>query len=233
MSIVEGPGPAFDPRQIRSGGYGLVVASLAVAVAALFERSALLAAADIAFAVACVGVALWRPELFEVAGRGKSRGLNPLFIAPAGLVCYAGITEDFVSLSPLLIAGGVGAVALAAAGVVQSRRPGVAGPRQSVFMLGLSGLALGCGAPALVDVRFDASPGQAFRATVNSMYVNQGRSTSYHLRLGAWGPAPADSVTVSRSLYDQFNPGDQACVALHAGALAIPWFAVRTCLNPS
>ena len=42
----------------------------------------------------------------------------------------------------------------------------------------------------------DASPGQPFRATVDSMYVNQGRSTSYHLRLGAWGPVAAGSVEV-------------------------------------
>jgi hypothetical protein len=233
MSIVEEPRIALDPRQIRWGGYGLMVVSLVVAIAALFELSPLLAAADIVLAVACVGVTLWTPELFEVTGRGKSRGLNPLFLAPAALVFWAGVTNAFVSFNPLLISAAIGAVPLAAAGVFRGRRPGVAKPTQYVILLGLVGATLGYGAPALVDVRFDTSPGQPFRATVESMYVNQGRSWSYHLRLGAWGPVAAGSVEVPRSLYDQFNPGDQACIDLHPGALAIPWFSVRACPGPS
>jgi hypothetical protein len=232
MSIVQEGGPSFDPRHIRRGGYGLLVVSLVVGIAATFAHSALLAAADIALAVACVAVTLWTPELFEVAGRG-SRGFNPLFLAPAGLVFFAGLTNNFVSVTPLLITAALGAVLLAAAGVFRGRRPGVAGPRQFVVALGLMGAALGYGAPALVDVRFDGAPAQAFRATVNSMNVQPGRYSRYYLRLSPWGPVGASSVTVSRWLYDELTPGDQVCIDLNKGTLAIPWFSVDACSGPS
>jgi hypothetical protein len=234
MSIVEDGRAALDPVLVRRSGYAVAVVGVAVGALALFERARLLAAADIGLAIASVAAVLWAPALFEVTTRSRRgrqhRGLNPLFAAPAALVFFAGLENDFLDFSPLLIGAAAGALLGCGAGLLVWRRPGVAGPWQMIIVIGLIGAALGYGAPGMIDTRFDAAQPQQFRATVSSMHVSHGKSTSYYLSLTPWGPRtePSD-VSVSSSLYNQVNPGDQVCVALHGGALAVPWFTVAQC----
>jgi hypothetical protein len=230
MSIVQEGGPALDPGLLRWGGYGLALASATLGIVGLFARSPLLAATNIALAIASVAVTLPAPELFEVTSRGRSRGLNPVFMVPAALVFIAGIENDFVDIAPLLIAAAAGALVFAGAGLPTWRRPGVAGPWQFVIVLALTGAALGYGAPALVDTRFDASPPQPFRVAISAMYVSHGKSTSYSLRLAPWGPRTQGSTeSVAASLYNRLKPGDEVCVGLRRGALGVPWFVVHLC----
>ena len=70
---------------------------------------------------------------------------------------------------------------------------------------------------------FDHSQLSVFRSQVMSKYVTSGKTTRYHLRLAPWGPhdEPSD-VTVPYTLYDRLQPGNQACVRLHQGALGMP-----------
>lgn len=230
MSIVEEGGPTLDPVLIRRGGYALVIVSAVFGIVALFERAAPLAAADIVLAIATVLVMLWAPELFEISGRRKTRGMNPIFMAPAGLVLLAGVENDFVDIAPLFVAAAAGALLACGVALLSWRRPGVAGPWQFMILVGLIGGALGYGAPAMVDIRFDASQPQPFRSIVSSTHVSHGRSTSYHLSLAPWGPrTTASDVSVSSSFYNQINPGAEVCIGLHGGALSIPWFVVHLC----
>ena len=146
---------------------------------------------------------------------------------------FAGLQNDFLDFSPLLIGAAAGALLGCGGGLLVWRRPGVAGPWQMMIVLGLIGAGLGYGAPGMIDTRFDTAQPQQFRATVSAMHISRGKSTSYYLSLTPWGPrtGPSD-VSVSSSLYNQLNPGDEVCIALHAGALGVPWFAVAQCPAP-
>lgn len=231
MSIVQEGGPAPDPLLLQRGGYAVVVVAIIIGIVVLFVPDPLFTALDLVSALASAAVTMPAPELFEISSRrGRSRGFNPLFLAPAALVFFAGVEADFIDVTPLLIAPALGAAALAGIGLTRWRRPGVAGPRQFVIGLALIGAAVGYGGAALIDVRFDSSPPQPYRATVASMYVSHGKSTTYQLRLAPWGPrTQPGTVSVSSMLYNQLNPGDTVCIALRRGALSVPWFEVDAC----
>jgi hypothetical protein len=234
MSIVEASGPPLDPVKIRRGGYAVAIAGVAAGGAELFLSSAPTAAAAVVLAALSLAAALWTPELYEVTGRRGVRGFNPLLAAPACLVCVAGGLSHFLSVAPLVLAGVAGAVAAVGAAAFRWNRPGLAGRFQFAAVMALAGATLGYGAPALADVRFDAAPAQAYRATVDSMHVKQGRGATFYLQLAPWGPlTDENTVTVSRSLYNQLNPRDQVCIGLHPGLLGMPWFDVRLCPPPS
>ena len=71
MSIVEDGGPALDPVLLRRSGYAVAIVGVAVGAVALFERAQLLAAADIALAIASAAAVLWAPALFEITTRSR------------------------------------------------------------------------------------------------------------------------------------------------------------------
>jgi hypothetical protein len=232
MSIIEERFAALTPTQIRTGGYGLTVAAVVAGGAEFFAPWAIVVAIQILATLGVMAAALKAPELFEVKGR-RGRGFNGVVFFPAALTAANTLPIAFVSLGPMLITALIGA---GVAGWLASMRMGrgLVSPIQFVGFLVLMGAGLGYGAPALIDVRFDPSPGQAYHATVSSMYVTQGRGTSYNLRLGPWGPKPdGTDVRVSADLYNQLNPHDQVCIALHNGLIAIPWFELKLCPGPS
>jgi hypothetical protein len=224
MSIVQEGEAQLDPVMIRRGGYALVALGVGAGILGVFVKAPLLAATEIVLAIGSAAVALWAPELFEITG------INPLVIAPAALVFFGGVANDFVGIVPLLIGAAAGAAGFLVVGLTRWRRPGVSGPGQFLILMGVIGAALGYGAPAMVDIRFDGSAPQPFRATVNSMFVTHGKSTSYTLRLAPWGPKTEENpVSVSSSLYRQVSPGNEVCIALHRGALGLAWYEVRLC----
>jgi hypothetical protein len=234
MSIVQEGGSVLDPLLIKRVGYGLLVTAIVAGVTAIFEHNAFLAAVDIALTFGSAAVTLFAPEVFEVPNRGRGkRGLNPLFLVPAGILFFNGIEPAFVDAGPIFVAAFVGAAAGAGLAALRMSRPGVGSPAQLVTMLAVLGAGLGAGAVALADVRFDTFAPTPFRATIVSMYVSHGKSTTYYLRLAPWGPMTAGGdVAVSRSQYLEFNPGDQACLALHSGALSMRWLTVDACSGP-
>jgi hypothetical protein len=230
MSIVRDGGTPLDPMLIRRGGYALVVLGVLAGIVAVFVKTPWLAAAEIVLALAASAVAVRAPELFEITGRRASRGINPLFMAPVALVFFGGVANDFVEIAPLLIGAAAGAAIFVAAGLATWRRPGVSGPWQFLILMAVIGAALGYGAPAVIDIRFDGAAPQPYRATVSSMFITHGKSTSYTLRLSPWGPKTQENpVSVASSFYRRVSQGDQVCIALHPGALALPWYEVHLC----
>lgn len=84
--------------------------------------------------------------------------------------------------------------------------------------------------PMTADTLIDPSPTTIYAAPVIRKHVSSGRSTSYFLDLGPWGPMQQNNrISVSRSAYDTFSPGDQVCLALHAGRLHAPWYTQVSC----
>ena len=135
MSIVEEGGPALDPRLVRRIGYWVLGAGVLAGFAVIFVHGAVMATVDAALVAASVVVALVAPEVFELSGRkGQPRMFNPLFLAPAGLLFFRGIDNQFVDATPLALAALIGAVSVAALATLRALRSGLAGrpPRRSL-----------------------------------------------------------------------------------------------------
>jgi hypothetical protein len=90
--------------------------------------------------------------------------------------------------------------------------------------------AYGYGAGALGNALLDKSPPRVYAVKVVSKYVSSGRSTTYNLRLEAWGPRlETSTVSVSHSFYNSVQPGSPVCIVLRPGALHVAWYVVRRC----
>ena len=86
------------------------------------------------------------------------------------------------------------------------------------------------GVLVLANVELDTSKESVYDVRVAGMHVIRGKSTSYELKVEAWGPrTEPEDVSVSRSLYEAIRVGDTVCVYLMPGAFRISWFAVGTC----
>jgi uncharacterized protein (DUF697 family) len=80
----------------------------------------------------------------------------------------------------------------------------------------------------------DHSTAITYTAAVTGKHISSGRSTHYYLELSPWGPMQTrNSLSVSRTLYDEFAPGSQICLRLHDGRLHAPWYAPISCTEPS
>jgi hypothetical protein len=89
----------------------------------------------------------------------------------------------------------------------------------------------GYGSVALANAKLDPATSQVFQTTVQNRSVQvTARHTDWNLQLAPWGPrSEAVNTPVSHALFEDTKVGDQVCVALHPGALGIPWFEVATC----
>jgi hypothetical protein len=73
----------------------------------------------------------------------------------------------------------------------------------------------------------DTSQPQHYTTPVLDKRVSKGKTTTYYLKLSAWGSKiEPDDVSVNKSLYDRVGIGDNVHVYLKQGALHIPWFIV-------
>jgi hypothetical protein len=91
-------------------------------------------------------------------------------------------------------------------------------------------LAYGFGAGMEANTLLDRGEQTLYETRVVSQYMSKGRSTSYHLRLDAWGSRTEQyDETVSLRLYQSVKPGDSVCMALRPGALGVPWYRISRC----
>ena len=86
----------------------------------------------------------------------------------------------------------------------------------------------GFGTILQINCVFDESSPEIYKTIVVDEYISHGKSTSYNLKLGAWGPVRKSvNVTVSRSFYHQTPVGASVQVYLKKGTLNIPWYYVN------
>jgi hypothetical protein len=73
----------------------------------------------------------------------------------------------------------------------------------------------------------DRSEPTVIEASVVGKRISSGRSTTYYLVLGPWGPrATAEDVTVSRSVYYAVRKGNTVIVRLYGGFFHVAWYSV-------
>jgi hypothetical protein len=104
-------------------------------------------------------------------------------------------------------------------------------PWAALLLCAVAGCPYGYGAVVLGNAELDHSAGTDYRVAVLERHMSRGgRSTYYYLLLGRWGARtePAQE-RVPRDLYLQAAPGSSVCIHRGAGALAIPWYVVRSC----
>ena len=59
-------------------------------------------------------------------------------------------------------------------------------------------------------------------------HVSRGKTTSYNLSLGPWGPiGKPNRLRVGRATYDPIQPGDILLIDLRKGALRVNWYVMR------
>jgi hypothetical protein len=151
----------------------------------------------------------------------------PLLLPGAALAARALTMADVVDWERMLIWTAIAAVALTAlvaAGDRAARRTWYTLPTL------LPILALHpWGALLAANVRFDRSAPEEHQVAVLDKHVSSNKGPNYHLHLAAWGPVPAKTVSVARSLYDAAEVSGTVCVKLRRGALGVRWYVVHSC----
>ncbi len=93
--------------------------------------------------------------------------------------------------------------------------------------IGMIAVAYGYGAPYIINATFDQAIPTEYRASMLSKYSSGGKTTTYYLNVGPWGPRrAADNVTVSHDYYRRVQPGDSVTMLVSPGRLGVPWFTV-------
>jgi hypothetical protein len=88
-------------------------------------------------------------------------------------------------------------------------------------------LVYGYSAVVAINCVFDEATPRVYAANVVSKHSSSGKTTTYYLEVGAWGPRTApEDVTVTEETYDQTIPGDSLRVYQFPGRLQMPWFTV-------
>jgi len=211
----------------------IVTAVLAVAVNVTDDPLRLLTAVLLAIAPAAVLLLVWRsPMLYAVFKRKKDPRAElvfVLFIASFGfLIVNRGV--HLVSVKPLapeMIALGL----LCFAPVLVQKGDSASAISRGIalfFFAGLYGYAVSVAA----DTQYDHGQISPYRATVLGKYESHGRSTSYTLKLGPWGPFEGENrLGVSARAYGHTDIGDTVCLDLHPGSLHAAWFEQVNCAS--
>ncbi len=148
-------------------------------------------------------------------------------LAMGGRAAFDFELESYAPFWPLMGAVAGGFILLS---VGSRRRQEWLGPYQGAFVLavGLYTLFFSFGATTLVNCVFDDSSAAVYPAHVVKKETSGGSTTTYYLRLSAWGPrSTPDIVTVSADYYRRKQVGDGLHVYLHPGRLHVPWLEVK------
>ena len=236
MTVEEVSPPTLNPTTAKWLGYGLAGVSTILAFAAFLPSAGLtgdvLVVAAICAPAALLALVACAPAAFEVRGRrSPAKAVNFILLIPAAGLLGAAFTSPLVYPQICFLIAAAGAAIGLLVGLWAPRREPPANAPILLLFLALFGGGWGCGAPALANRHFDGSAGRIFPAAVEARKVTYGRGgPGYHLQLGPWGPfTEASYVGVTGGVYEALSPGDTACVTLHPGALAMPWYSVARC----
>ena len=89
-------------------------------------------------------------------------------------------------------------------------------------------LVYGYSASATFNTAFDNERGKVFSTKVLDKSTSSGKTTTYHLTVGPWGPFTTEAdVQVGSNQYQATQPGDQVRIRLRPGRLNVPWYEVE------
>lgn len=147
------------------------------------------------------------------------------FIIPVVSLFLQSLNYEFLSLHLIWLPGTIIAAfafgGLLFTGINQSFRPI---ETQVVLMLGISCL-FAFGSLRMINCQFDDSARQVFDTTIRDKWITTGKSTSYNILLGEWGQTQGgQAISVSKSFYNEVEPGLPVHVVLRQGALGMQWY---------
>jgi len=164
---------------------------------------------------------------FKPKADPRAEVVYTFFAAGFGLLIHAG-SIHFVSAQSA--AWMVILIALACVGALWGSFRGTMGIGGRVLGLLLFIGIYAYGLVVAADTMPDRSQASSFTTNVVSKHISSGRSTSYILVLAPWGPVErTNTVSVSSKTYRNTEIGDEVCLALHAGALHVPWYMQIRC----
>jgi hypothetical protein len=89
-------------------------------------------------------------------------------------------------------------------------------------------LTYGYGAAIEANALFDHSSGMSYTANVEGKHIVRGKTTTYELELGPWGPIPQrNTLQVAPATFNPIQRGDVVCLTLKPGALGVNWYYMR------
>jgi hypothetical protein len=233
--VILAAGGSADSQFTRWVGYGLVAASIPLALYDIFQPSILAVAFLLTVPLAVMALLISSPTSFEHRlPRTGRRIVNGALMLPFGALILPNVLHAQVNPLVPLVPAALAATVIAPLAWLAKSRPGVASPwTLFVFVIGCAA-AYGYGAVAAADIQFDTSAGATIPAAVLGKHETHGRrSTSYYLDLAAWGPRnQPNSVEVFDSTYNALNAGDTVCIVLHPGFLNLAWFTADVCKQP-
>ncbi|MGE5321480.1 MAG: hypothetical protein ACM3SW_01365 [Actinomycetota bacterium] len=150
------------------------------------------------------------------------------FVVPGVVLMACCFGVHMLDWEPLLVfSAALGLVLWSAAAVADSS---LLKDRTNFILMLLFTALYGFGASREANALLDRSPGAIYRASVVGKHTQTGKSTSYYLELGSWGPdMRMGDESVPSTFYSSVNTGDKVCVVLRQGALRVPWYAVTLC----
>jgi hypothetical protein len=186
--------------------------------------------------IALPWVAIWLVARFQPLYRfGAKRNdthpdLTAVLMMPGLLLTARALTDahTFEWLGILMLAFGGG---LALSGAALRADPWFRQQRWTAILTCVFTLAYGFGAGFEIDVLADSTKPSIYPTQVLGKRVSRGsKSTTYHLRVGPWGPITGDyEIGVSAARYGATRTGDTVCIYVGKGALQVPWYQVRDC----
>jgi hypothetical protein len=236
MSLLDEEARAPSLAAPRAAGYGLAVVGFLLPLFPSRWGGDPLAVAALAVPAIVFALLLTVPEAFGVTfrrwgGRAGQRTISPLLLLSVLGLFVVAIAAGVVDVALALVPAAVCALIAVLLGLGAARRPMPGGLVEAVIFLALFGAAYGYGGLIFADMRFDRGPTQTYQARVENRYVSRGRNgPSYTVVLAPFGPvAKQVRAGVSAPAYAALNVGSLACVALHPGALRMPWFTAGAC----
>jgi hypothetical protein len=156
----------------------------------------------------------------------------PFILPGLGLLARSVFDFDLLNWEQLLIAAAFIALTLTLVAATLSR---VRGRSYTGFLVAFALLiAYAWGALAEANVLFDKTVPHTFEVRVLAKHVSQGRSTTWYLSVGPWGPRSApQNISVPYRLYASSPVGSTVCIELRDGALKLPWYYASACHQPA
>jgi len=148
-------------------------------------------------------------------------------VAGIGLLFHT-FEFEFPSMTPLLLPVVLVALVYLAA-FFNSSRKSFSSPGTVIGLL-FAAILYGYGLIVFVNTGLDNAKPTVYAVEVNGKHETSGKSTTYYLELAPWGPLrEPNEISISSSVYGEFQRGDQICLGLHPGRLHTAWYRIVAC----